>query len=97
MEPAPPIDLVIHGDSRSRLLEAPALCARLRRPLARCENLSSTSGDWVTTWGLQQKVTPLLTDLYQFTMAYAYWKAGKHLDRAVSGSLIPFPSSIPSP
>jgi nicotinate phosphoribosyltransferase len=28
-------------------------------------------------------VTPLLTDLYQFTMAYAYWKAGKHLDQAV--------------
>lgn len=29
-------------------------------------------------------VTPLLTDLYQFTMAYAYWKAGKHNERAVS-------------
>ncbi|XP_020577765.1 nicotinate phosphoribosyltransferase 2-like isoform X3 [Phalaenopsis equestris] len=28
-------------------------------------------------------VSPLLTDLYQFTMAYAYWKAGKHQDRAV--------------
>ncbi|XP_010270181.1 PREDICTED: nicotinate phosphoribosyltransferase 1-like isoform X3 [Nelumbo nucifera] len=28
-------------------------------------------------------VTPLLTDLYQFTMAYAYWKARKHLERAV--------------
>ncbi|KAJ4965263.1 hypothetical protein NE237_017112 [Protea cynaroides] len=28
-------------------------------------------------------VTPLLTDLYQFTMVYAYWKAGKHLERAV--------------
>jgi len=28
-------------------------------------------------------VSPLLTDLYQFTMAYAYWKAGKHLDKAV--------------
>ncbi|CAA2946977.1 nicotinate phosphoribosyltransferase 2-like [Olea europaea subsp. europaea] len=28
-------------------------------------------------------VTPLLTDLYQFTMAYAYWKAGKHTERAV--------------
>jgi len=28
-------------------------------------------------------VTPLLTDLYQFTMAYAYWKAGKHLEKAV--------------
>lgn len=28
-------------------------------------------------------VTPLLTDLYQYTMAYAYWKAGKHHERAV--------------
>ncbi|KAK7252824.1 hypothetical protein RIF29_37044 [Crotalaria pallida] len=28
-------------------------------------------------------VTPLLTDLYQFTMAYAYWKAAKHQQRAV--------------
>ncbi|GLT50140.1 hypothetical protein SLA2020_236480 [Shorea laevis] len=28
-------------------------------------------------------VTPLLTDLYQFTMAYSYWKAGKHNERAV--------------
>lgn len=32
-------------------------------------------------------VTPLLTDLYQFTMAYAYWKAGKHNERAVLVSL----------
>jgi len=28
-------------------------------------------------------VTPLLTDHYQFTMAYAYWKAHKHQERAV--------------
>ncbi|GAB2231713.1 hypothetical protein Droror1_Dr00010725 [Drosera rotundifolia] len=28
-------------------------------------------------------VRPLLTDLYQFTMAYAYWKAGKHKEKAV--------------
>lgn len=28
-------------------------------------------------------VSPLLTDLYQFTMSYAYWKAGKHQERAV--------------
>lgn len=28
-------------------------------------------------------VTPLLTDLYQFTMSYSYWKAGKHKERAV--------------
>lgn len=35
-------------------------------------------------------VTPILTDLYQFTMAYAYWKAGKHNERAVlvSSSLL---------
>lgn len=33
-------------------------------------------------------VTPLLTDLYQYTMAYAYWKAGKHLDRAVYVTLL---------
>uniref|UniRef100_A0A7S2XXM7 Nicotinate phosphoribosyltransferase n=1 Tax=Fibrocapsa japonica TaxID=94617 RepID=A0A7S2XXM7_9STRA len=28
-------------------------------------------------------VTPLLTDLYQITMAYAYWKAGRHEDHAI--------------
>jgi nicotinate phosphoribosyltransferase len=28
-------------------------------------------------------VSALLTDMYQFTMAYAYWKANKHLDIAV--------------
>lgn len=28
-------------------------------------------------------VTVLLNDMYQFTMAYAYWKVEKHLDRAV--------------
>ena len=28
-------------------------------------------------------VTPLLTDLYQLTMAYAYWKSDRHADPAV--------------
>jgi hypothetical protein len=28
-------------------------------------------------------VSALLTDMYQISMAYAYWKAGKHKDRAV--------------
>ncbi len=27
-------------------------------------------------------VQPLLTDLYQISMAYAYWKSGKHQDMA---------------
>ncbi len=27
---------------------------------------------------LSSYVNPMLTDFYQITMAYAYWKAGKH-------------------
>uniref|UniRef100_A0A8C1A4Z7 Nicotinate phosphoribosyltransferase n=1 Tax=Cyprinus carpio carpio TaxID=630221 RepID=A0A8C1A4Z7_CYPCA len=30
-----------------------------------------------------RRVPPLLTDLYQFTMAYAYWRAGRHNEPAV--------------
>lgn len=30
-----------------------------------------------------RRVPPLLTDLYQFTMAYAYWRAGRHNEHAV--------------
>lgn len=32
---------------------------------------------------LLNRVPPLLTDLYQFTMAYAYWRAGRHNEPAV--------------
>lgn len=32
---------------------------------------------------LDSFVTPLLTDMYQLSMAYAYWKAGKHEEFAV--------------
>lgn len=28
-------------------------------------------------------VTPLLTDMYQVSMAYAYWKQGRHEHQAV--------------
>ena len=28
-------------------------------------------------------VTPLCTDLYQITMAYGYWRCGKHNDEVV--------------
>lgn len=31
----------------------------------------------------RERVPPLLTDLYQFTMAYAYWRAGRHQEPAV--------------
>ncbi|XP_068599394.1 nicotinate phosphoribosyltransferase [Brachionichthys hirsutus] len=32
---------------------------------------------------LRARATPLLTDLYQFTMAYAYWRAARHREAAV--------------
>ncbi|XP_077441371.1 nicotinate phosphoribosyltransferase [Vanacampus margaritifer] len=30
-----------------------------------------------------ERVPPLLTDLYHFTMAYAYWRAGRHQEHSV--------------
>nr|XP_046248082.1 nicotinate phosphoribosyltransferase isoform X2 [Scatophagus argus] len=36
-----------------------------------------------TERSIRDRVPPLLTDLYQFTMAYAYWRAGRHQDPAV--------------
>ncbi|XP_047444085.1 nicotinate phosphoribosyltransferase [Mugil cephalus] len=32
---------------------------------------------------VRERVPPLLTDMYQFTMAYAYWRAGRHQEPAV--------------
>ncbi|KAG7488288.1 hypothetical protein MATL_G00033080 [Megalops atlanticus] len=32
---------------------------------------------------VRERVPPLLTDLYQFTMAYAYWRTGRHNEPAV--------------
>uniref|UniRef100_A0A672YYY8 Nicotinate phosphoribosyltransferase n=1 Tax=Sphaeramia orbicularis TaxID=375764 RepID=A0A672YYY8_9TELE len=32
---------------------------------------------------IRERVPPLLTDLYQFTMAYAYWRTGRHREPAV--------------
>uniref|UniRef100_A0A665WV36 Nicotinate phosphoribosyltransferase n=1 Tax=Echeneis naucrates TaxID=173247 RepID=A0A665WV36_ECHNA len=32
---------------------------------------------------IRERVPPLLTDMYQFTMAYAYWRAGRHQEPAV--------------
>ncbi|XP_011862653.1 PREDICTED: nicotinate phosphoribosyltransferase isoform X4 [Vollenhovia emeryi] len=45
----------------------------------------STDDDGRTCCNSRQNgvVQPLLTDLYQITMAYAYWKSGKMNDRAV--------------
>ncbi|XP_028299694.1 nicotinate phosphoribosyltransferase [Gouania willdenowi] len=32
---------------------------------------------------VRDRVPPLLTDMYQFTMAYAYWRTGRHQEPAV--------------
>ncbi|XP_057697305.1 nicotinate phosphoribosyltransferase isoform X2 [Corythoichthys intestinalis] len=39
-----------------------------------CENMERS---------ILERVPPLLTDLYQFTMAYAYWRAGRHQEHSV--------------
>ncbi|KAM9848655.1 nicotinate phosphoribosyltransferase [Aulostomus maculatus] len=36
-----------------------------------------------TERSVRERIPPLLTDLYQFTMAYAYWRAGRHQEPAV--------------
>ncbi|XP_023146418.2 LOW QUALITY PROTEIN: nicotinate phosphoribosyltransferase [Amphiprion ocellaris] len=37
----------------------------------------------LTERSVRERVPPLLNDLYQFTMAYAYWRAGRHQEPAV--------------
>ncbi|KAM7351463.1 nicotinate phosphoribosyltransferase isoform 2-T8 [Cochliomyia hominivorax] len=46
---------------------------------------SNTAGQFMDRGRMNQNgvVQPLLTDLYQITMAYAYWKSGKTDDHAV--------------
>ncbi|XP_017313374.1 nicotinate phosphoribosyltransferase isoform X1 [Ictalurus punctatus] len=47
--------------------------------------MATVAGDTCATLNpsVCQGVPPLLTDLYQFTMAYAYWRAGRHNQHAV--------------
>lgn len=44
---------------------------------------SSSTCDGAMARSFRERVPPLLTDLYQFTMAYAYWRAGRHQEPAV--------------
>ncbi|XP_035508724.1 nicotinate phosphoribosyltransferase isoform X2 [Morone saxatilis] len=43
---------------------------------------SSSNTCGVMERSIRERVPPLLTDLYQFTMAYAYWRAGRHQEPA---------------
>ncbi|CAH0561797.1 unnamed protein product [Brassicogethes aeneus] len=47
------------------------------------EEIEQTSSKQLRSLGQNGIVQPLLTDLYQITMAYAYWKSGKTKDHAV--------------
>ncbi|XP_019880329.1 nicotinate phosphoribosyltransferase isoform X2 [Aethina tumida] len=47
------------------------------------DELQQTSGKHPKRSGQNGIVQPLLTDLYQITMAYAYWKSGKTKDHSV--------------
>ncbi|XP_029683959.1 nicotinate phosphoribosyltransferase isoform X1 [Takifugu rubripes] len=44
---------------------------------------TSTNTCQPTERSFRDRVPPLLTDLYQFTMAYAYWRAGRDQETAV--------------
>ncbi|KAJ0032587.1 hypothetical protein NQD34_002668 [Periophthalmus magnuspinnatus] len=45
--------------------------------------MAAGQGDARVERSIRERVPPLLTDLYQFTMAYAYWRAGRHQEPAV--------------
>lgn len=45
--------------------------------------MSSQSSNGSVPPPINSLVTPMLTDLYQITMAYAYWKTNRHTDNAV--------------
>ncbi|TRY97594.1 hypothetical protein DNTS_033220 [Danionella cerebrum] len=46
-------------------------------------NMATLEGDAALELSVRHRVPPLLTDLYQFSMAYAYWRAGRHAEPAV--------------
>ncbi|KAF7655981.1 hypothetical protein LDENG_00047690 [Lucifuga dentata] len=52
---------------------------------AQTDNMAapSTQACGLMERSIRDRVPPLLTDLYQFTMAYAYWRAGRHQEPAV--------------
>ncbi|KAA8589361.1 hypothetical protein FQN60_012726, partial [Etheostoma spectabile] len=51
----------------------------------RLVNMAAPSGNTCGAMerSIRERVPPLLTDLYQFTMAYAYWRTGRHHEPAV--------------
>ena len=54
--------------------------------LSQRESTNSTTSEKISLMtAIEQSsvVQPLLTDLYQISMAYAYWKANKHQEKAV--------------
>ena len=76
-----------------RLCGASENCISQVSPLLRLHlNLSQACVNMAAPWSkaceamersIRARVPPMLTDLYQFTMAYAYWNAGRHNEPAV--------------
>lgn len=62
---------------------AATVAAKANEPIADGAEMGPPPVAAVIRGATNPMVTPLLTDQYQFTMAYAYWKAGKHRDHAV--------------
>ena len=68
----------------SLLKKSPSIARELQTSSQR-DSLGSVTSEKVslmTAADQSSVVQPLLTDLYQISMAYAYWKSGKHLEIA---------------
>jgi hypothetical protein len=73
----PSLNLIILGDSRSRVIDVDRLCSLLPAQPARCFNASTTSGDWVTAWILFRDLHPRLgPDARVLIFVSDYWLEG---------------------
>jgi hypothetical protein len=76
--------LVNSGSSKSSKPSSPTKRDHLSlRHADSCASISSEKVSLMTGSEQSSVVQPLLTDLYQISMAYAYWKGNKHQEIAV--------------
>jgi hypothetical protein len=73
-----------HSSSFSTIDQVPITTVD-QRALSHSESFTSTTSEKVSMMKASEQssvVQPLLTDFYQISMAYAYWKSNKHREMA---------------
>ena len=83
---APKSNLINSSSSSSSLTKQESLLKKSVKSLPHVDSVSSITSEKVslmTSFEQSSVVQPLLTDLYQVSMAYAYWKSNKHQEYAV--------------